>query len=80
MWEFYLQLGEAGFRWSGMTVFQMQLAKDINAVPITRDYMRREEERLRRAEMAEDDRPGDQPWTPPEPVPLPDEIRARRAQ
>jgi cyclopropane-fatty-acyl-phospholipid synthase len=79
MWEFYLQACEAGFRWSGMTVFQMQLAKDINALPITRDYMRREEERLRHADMTEEDRPGDQPWTPPEPLPAAGEIRARQA-
>lgn len=39
MWEFYLQVCEANFRESYLTVFQMQLAKDINAVPYTRDYM-----------------------------------------
>ncbi|MEO8667412.1 MAG: cyclopropane-fatty-acyl-phospholipid synthase family protein [Bauldia sp.] len=39
MWEFYLQTGEVGFRMSGLSVFQMQLAKRIDAVPITRDYI-----------------------------------------
>lgn len=39
MWEFYLQVCEANFRESYLTVFQMQIAKDINAVPYTRDYM-----------------------------------------
>ena len=39
MWEFYLQLCEVGFRMSGLCVFQMQLAKKIDAVPITRDYI-----------------------------------------
>ncbi|WP_417515715.1 class I SAM-dependent methyltransferase [Minwuia sp.] len=39
MWEFYLQACEANFRESYLTVFQMQIAKDINAVPTTRDYM-----------------------------------------
>lgn len=39
MWEFYLQFCEAGFRRAGLCVFQMQLTKKIDAVPITRDYM-----------------------------------------
>ncbi|NJM35106.1 MAG: class I SAM-dependent methyltransferase [Rhodomicrobium sp.] len=47
MWEFYLQSCEVGFRWGGLTVFQLQLAKDIAALPITRDYMIHEEQRLR---------------------------------
>ena len=47
MWEFYLQSCEAGFRWGGLTVFQLQLALEINSVPITRDYMIEEENRLR---------------------------------
>jgi cyclopropane-fatty-acyl-phospholipid synthase len=47
MWEFYLQCCEAGFRWGGLTVFQLQLATTIDALPITRDYMVEEEARLR---------------------------------
>ncbi len=46
MWEFYLQSCESGFRYSGLTVFQLQLAKRIDALPITRDYMLAEERRL----------------------------------
>ena len=46
MWEFYLQACEAGFRHSGLTVFQLQLTKRIDALPITRDYMFSEERRL----------------------------------
>jgi cyclopropane-fatty-acyl-phospholipid synthase len=53
MWEFYLQCCEAGFRWSGLTVFQMQIAKTIDAVPITREYMMREESRLREFDRGE---------------------------
>ena len=52
MWEFYLQSCEAGFRWSGLTVFQLQLTKSINALPITRDYMMHEEDKLRMADAA----------------------------
>jgi cyclopropane-fatty-acyl-phospholipid synthase len=39
MWEVYLVSSEAAFRWFGAMVFQMQLAKRVDAVPITRDYM-----------------------------------------
>jgi cyclopropane-fatty-acyl-phospholipid synthase len=46
MWEFYLQSCEAGFRHSGLTVFQLQLAKRIDTLPIARDYMLAEEQRL----------------------------------
>lgn len=47
MWEFYLAACEAGFRVGGLMVFQIQLARDVAAVPITRDYMFEEEQRLR---------------------------------
>ena len=39
MWEFYLAGAEMAFRYNGQIVFQIQIAKDINALPITRDYM-----------------------------------------
>ena len=39
MWELYLALCEAGFRERGSMVFQMQLAKRNDVLPITRDYM-----------------------------------------
>jgi cyclopropane-fatty-acyl-phospholipid synthase len=39
MWEYYLAGFEASFRYYGLAVFQIQLAKDINAVPLTRGYM-----------------------------------------
>ncbi len=39
MWEFYLAGFEAAFRHQGLTVFQIQLAKTIDAVPLTRDYL-----------------------------------------
>jgi len=50
LWEFYLQICEAAFRHSGLTVFQLQLAKRIDALPLTRDYMFDEERRLLAAE------------------------------
>ncbi len=39
MWEFYLAACEVGFRYGGLMVFQIQLAKRQDAVPLTRDYI-----------------------------------------
>jgi cyclopropane-fatty-acyl-phospholipid synthase len=39
MWEFYLAGCEVAFRHMGQMVFQMQIAKRVDAVPLTRDYM-----------------------------------------
>ncbi len=39
MWEFYLQVSEAAFRWSDLVVFQFQLTHHNAAVPNTRDYL-----------------------------------------
>ncbi|MBS0385408.1 MAG: class I SAM-dependent methyltransferase, partial [Proteobacteria bacterium] len=39
MWEFYLAGAEAAFREGDLAVFQVQLAKDRHAVPLTRDYI-----------------------------------------
>ena len=47
MWEFYLAGCEAAFRYSGLMVFQVQLAKSLNALPLTRDYIARREAELR---------------------------------
>ena len=47
MWEFYLAASEMAFLQQGMMVFQIQLAKRQGVVPMTRDYIMREEMRLR---------------------------------
>jgi cyclopropane-fatty-acyl-phospholipid synthase len=39
MWEFYLCVSEIAFRHRDHMVFQLQLAKKIDAVPVTRDYI-----------------------------------------
>lgn len=39
MWEFYLAASETAFRHRGHMVFQVQLAKRQQAVPLTRDYL-----------------------------------------
>jgi cyclopropane-fatty-acyl-phospholipid synthase len=45
MWEYYLALSEAAFRFNRHVVFQLQLSKRVDAIPITRDYMVEEERR-----------------------------------
>jgi cyclopropane-fatty-acyl-phospholipid synthase len=50
MWEFYLAASEMAFREQAMMVFQMQLTKRQGVVPMTRDYIMREETRLRALE------------------------------
>jgi cyclopropane-fatty-acyl-phospholipid synthase len=50
MWEFYLAASEMAFREQAMMVFQMQLTKRQGVVPMTRDYIMREEGRLRALE------------------------------
>jgi cyclopropane-fatty-acyl-phospholipid synthase len=47
MWEFYLAGSECAFRFAGMNNFQIQFAKNQQALPLTRNYMFEEEERLR---------------------------------
>jgi cyclopropane-fatty-acyl-phospholipid synthase len=47
MWEFYLAAAETSFRFGGMNNFQIQFAKNQQALPLTRNYMMSEEERLR---------------------------------
>ncbi len=51
MWEFYLAAAEMSFREQNLMVFHIQLTKRQGVVPITRDYILREEQRLRSAEM-----------------------------
>jgi len=50
MWEFYLAASEMSFREQNMMNFQIQLTKKQGVVPMTRDYIVREEQRLRLAE------------------------------
>ena len=40
MWEFYLIISEFSFRYGKHMNFQIQLAKNVNSLPIQRDYMR----------------------------------------
>jgi cyclopropane-fatty-acyl-phospholipid synthase len=50
MWEFYLAGAEMAFRHDGQVVFQIQLARRQDAVPLTRDYMLERERAMRPAE------------------------------
>jgi cyclopropane-fatty-acyl-phospholipid synthase len=46
MWEFYLAAAEMAFREQAMMVFQIQLTKRQDVVPMTRDYIAQETARL----------------------------------
>jgi len=51
MWEFYLACSEMAFRKQNLMNFQIQLTKRQGVVPMTRDYVGREEAKLRRFEL-----------------------------
>lgn len=50
MWEYYLAVSEMGFRNLNLMNIQIQITKRQGIVPMTRDYIAREEARLRRLE------------------------------
>jgi len=56
MWEFYLAASETAFRYQNLVVFQVQLAKRIKSLPITRDYMYKAERGIIEHEGAEQPR------------------------
>ncbi|TCL71789.1 cyclopropane-fatty-acyl-phospholipid synthase [Rhizobium sp. BK251] len=39
MWEYYLSTAEAAFRYEDLVVFQIQISKRNDIVPVTRDYL-----------------------------------------
>ena len=53
MWEFYLASSEMAFREQNLMVMQIQIAKRQGVTPMTRDYIAREEQRLRAIEGRE---------------------------
>ncbi len=56
MWEFYLAASEMSFRKQNLMNFQIQLTKRQGVVPNTRDYIAREEARLRGVEQRQQPR------------------------
>ena len=50
MWECYLAMSESVFRFQDAVVFQVQLTRRNDVVPITRDYIAVRENALRSAE------------------------------
>jgi len=53
MWECYLAMSESAFRFQDAVVFQIQLARRNDTVPLTRDYIAEREAALRAAETVE---------------------------
>jgi cyclopropane-fatty-acyl-phospholipid synthase len=52
MWEFYLSGSEAAFRWQDLMVFQIQLTKKNDVLPLTRGYIEKTEKALSMHEIA----------------------------
>lgn len=46
MWEMYLLGCEMAFKHQYLSVMQMQITREINTLPITRDYMMQTEKAL----------------------------------
>ena len=53
MWEFYLSIAELTFRVEGECVFQVQIAKRHDRIPITRSYMAEREDALRKVDAGD---------------------------
>jgi cyclopropane-fatty-acyl-phospholipid synthase len=53
MWECYLAMSESAFRWQDAVVFQLQLTRRNDVVPLTRDYIAEREAALKQAEGME---------------------------
>jgi cyclopropane-fatty-acyl-phospholipid synthase len=53
MWECYLAMSESAFRWQDAVVFQVQLARRNDVVPLTRDYIADREVALKASEQME---------------------------
>jgi len=52
IWEYYLAVSEVAFRVGLLDNFQIQLTRHQGALPLTRDYMREAEEKLRAADRS----------------------------
>ncbi len=57
MWRFYLAACEQTFRYGPQAVYQFQLARRVDAVPLTRDYLYPQSERSARTRVVKGQRP-----------------------
>ncbi|EFI59559.1 MULTISPECIES: cyclopropane-fatty-acyl-phospholipid synthase family protein [Comamonas] len=53
MWEFYLSMSETAFRYQDIAIFQVQLARRQDAVPLTRSYIAESETALKARESGQ---------------------------
>jgi cyclopropane-fatty-acyl-phospholipid synthase len=51
MWEFYLAGAEMAFRYDDQVVFQVQVTRRLETLPLTRDYMIEAERRMHLAQV-----------------------------
>ncbi len=61
MWEMYLLASEMAFRVQYITVLQLQLTREVDVLPITRDYMLETERALARRDNPKTARPKKKP-------------------
>jgi len=57
MWDFYLAGSEAAFRWQDLMVFQIQLSRRNDTLPVTRGYIEKTEKALEMHDMAHEQEP-----------------------
>lgn len=53
MWEFYLANAEAAFHYEDLVVFQIQLSKPNDVIPVTRDYIGQHEKATAQSSKAD---------------------------
>ncbi len=58
MWEFYLAGGETAALASTLAVMQLQIGRELDAVPLARDYLATETEQLKAREIEAGQRGG----------------------
>lgn len=51
MWEFYLAMAEVGFRTNDVSLYQLQITRHRERIPMTRDYLAAAEQALREVEI-----------------------------
>ncbi|MDR0216568.1 MAG: cyclopropane-fatty-acyl-phospholipid synthase family protein [Comamonas sp.] len=64
MWEFYLSMSETAFRHQDIAIFQVQLTRRQEAVPLTRNYVAEREAQLRAREISSSNTTADTPAVP----------------
>jgi len=79
MWDFYLAGSEAAFRWQDLMIFQIQLTKKNDTLPITRGYIEKTEKALAVRDKAQEPKAA-KPVAKAERAVTPRKVPAKRRQ